>query len=215
MKRLQPDELRTAGFIASKVFDKEKHDLDHYVLMARCVMDAAMALAELNPKQEKDYRSIAMNTSFNIAAACWPGWDDAHDDISAENRRLALELGALNVKLGRSLDAPASRRFNGYWIFGVHQMADRDFDGARSSFEAAQNCAELIDSEENRLMAKGWILANDILERYGKAPEGELLGVIERLRALGEDGEFYAAQYAPALARLSVAPRVAEARSSE
>ncbi len=212
MEPLSPDELRAVGFMASTVFDKEKQDLDSYVLAARCVLDAAMALAELNPNDADGYRSIAMNTSFNVAAACWPGWDDAYAEISSGHRKLALELGALNVTLGRDLDAPPSRRFNGYWILGVHQMADRDHESARISFEAAENCANLMDSEENRQMAKGWIIANNQLQLGGTKPEGELLDVIDTLKSLGEDGEFYASQYAPALSRLSATPIAAEAR---
>lgn len=214
MNPLTPDELRAAGFVASKVFDKEKQDLDSYVLLARCVMDSALALAELHPAEAEGYRSIAMNTSFNIAAACWPGWEDAHTDIAPEHRLLALELGALNVRLGRDLDAPPSRRFNGYWIYGVHQLANRDHESARNSFEAAGNCAELMESEENRLMAQGWILANNIVQLGGHKPDEDLLDVISKLEALGDDGAFYASQYAPALKRLSRIPAAA-ARSSE
>ncbi len=211
---LSPEDLRAAGFIASKTFDKEKQDLGNYVLMARCIFDAAIALADLVPEKADGYRSIAMNTSFNIAAACWPGWEDAHPDIPQAQRELALELCKVNVALGRDLDAPPARRFNGYWMYGVHQMAAGDHEGARTNFEAAANCAELMDSDENRLMAQGWMLANNILQMGGNAPGDELLGVIEELRALGDDGAFYAGQYAPALGRLSDS-REAAARSGQ
>jgi len=205
MKPVTPDELRVAGFVASKTFEDEQKDLDTYVLMARCVFDAALALAEQHPDEAAGYRSIAMNTSFNIAAACWPGWADAHADIDAEKLALALEMGEFNVRTGRDLDAPASRRFNGYWIHGVHQMASGDHEGARNSFEAAENCAELMDSDENRYMARGWLVANTILQLGGDAPDEELDGIVAKLKSLGEDGEFYAEQYAPALKNLSSA----------
>lgn len=200
---LTPDELRNAGFIASKTFDGEKKDLGNYILMARCVFDAAMALAETRKDQADDYRSIAMNTSFNIAAACWPGWEDAHDHITDDQLALALEMSRFNVAVGKSLDAPLSRRFNGYWILGVHLLVAGHFREARQNFEAAANCAEASDSDENRYMAIGWTLASNILEEGGASPNEELAGVIERLRSLGEDGAFYAGQYAPALRNLA------------
>lgn len=202
MKPLTPDELRAAGFVASKTFDTERRDLDTYVLMARCVFDAALALAEQYPAEADGYRSIAMNTSFNIAAACWPGWAKAHADIGTDKLELARAMGEFNVRIGRDLDAPPSRRFNGYWIHGIHQMTSGDHEGARTSFEAAENCAELMDSDENRFMARGWMVANDILQRGGDEPDAELNDIVDKLKSLGEDGAFYADQYAPALKNL-------------
>lgn len=200
---LSPDELRVAGIVASQTFDGEKKNLENYILMARCVFDAAVELSRNSETQADAYRSIAMNTSFNIAAACWPGWEDAHADISDEQLALALDMARFNVAVGKSLDAPLSRRFNGYWILGVHLLVAEAYGEARTNFEAAANCAEASDSDENRYMAIGWSLATGILASGGVSPNEELAGIIDRLRGLGEDGAFYAGQYAPALRNLA------------
>jgi len=198
MEPLTPDELRAAGFLAAKTFDREKKELDAYILMARTVFDAALALAEKFPEQSDGYRTVALNTSFNIAAACWPGWEDAHPNISAEQRALALAMCRFNVATGESLDKPPDRRSNGNWILGAHLLAGGEYDEARESFRAAAAFGEQAGSKDSALMNRGWMLVCDILSGDGTKRD-ELTALTAELESLGEDGKFYAGQYEPAL----------------
>jgi len=198
MEPLTPDELRAAGFLAAKTFDREKKELDAYILMARTVFDAALALAEKFPGQADAYKTVALNTSFNIAAACWPGWEDAHPNISAEHRARALAMCRFNVATGEALDKPADRRSNGCWILGAHLLAGGEYDEARASFQAAAAFGEQAGSTDGTLMNQGWMLVCDILAG-DEAKRDELTTLTAELESLGEDGKFYAGQYEPAL----------------
>jgi hypothetical protein len=163
--------------------------------MGRTVIEACLALAEQHPDQAVAYKSVALPTSYNIAAACWPGWEDAATDIPADKLTMALALCRFNVALGEELDIPPERRFNGQWILGAHLLVQASWNEARACFF---NAASLGQSPDAVTMAKGWMLVCDILAGdLSKQPALDEL--IAELAALGEDGEFYASQYAPAL----------------
>ncbi|MDZ7685789.1 MAG: hypothetical protein U5O39_12930 [Gammaproteobacteria bacterium] len=61
-----------------------------------------------------------------------------------------------------------------------------------------------MDSDENRYMARGWMIASKILQRGGDEPNAELdaPAASGSLNHWAEDGAFYAEQYAPALKNL-------------
>lgn len=199
MKKPTPDSIRTAAFAAFKTFTREKNELDTYVVIGRAMIEACMSFAEKDPDKSAEYKSVALPTSYNIAAACWPGWEDAPPDIPEELLDTALELCRFNIALGEELGIPPERRFNGQWILGVHLIAQGSYDEARACFA---NCENLAQGDEARVMAKGWSLVCDILA--GDADKkAELEQLQKELASLGEDGEFFAGQYEPAIRRFS------------
>lgn len=199
MEAPTPDSIRAAAFAAFRTFTKEKRELETYVIIGQSLIEACLSLAEKHPDKAVDYKSVALPTSYNIAAACWPGWEDAAQDIPAETLETALELCRFNVALGEELDIPPERRFNGQWILGAHLLAQAAVEEAKECFA---NCEALGQSSEAKTMAKGWGLVCDILAGDSSA-RSELESLGEQLSAMGEDGEFFAGQYEPAIKRFS------------
>jgi hypothetical protein len=195
MNDLSPEELRTVAFIAWKTLQTEKKDLASYVLTARCVMTAAEALAKV--KQATEYKTMVMRLAYNIASAAWPGWEDAHTNIPDDIRVLALEMCKLNVALSEELNLPPERKSAGQWMTGAHQLANSQYELARASFNAAAELGTQAGQKDGPLMAQGWVIVCDILA--GKDGTSALDDIKQQLMALGEDGQFYASQYEPAL----------------
>lgn len=201
MNPMTVEELRLVALTAWRVLQTEKKDLDAYLVTARCVITSALALAETNPDEANNYKTLARNMSFNIASAAWPGWEDAHENITAEQLALALDMCNFNVEMSETLDAPPDRRANGFWISGAHLLANGKFAEAKAAFEKAAAFNDTAASEDGATMARGWIIVSDILA--GEDRKKELDAISDKLKTMGEDGEFYASQYEPAIVRLS------------
>jgi len=202
MQPLTVDELRAVAFSAWQTLHQEKRDLDAYVLAARCVIAAADHLATgTSGDSRQGYLTFVRNMTFNISSACWPGWEDAHEAISPEHLAMALMLCRRNLELADTLNSPPAQRANGYWMLGAHLLANHLYDDAIEAFESAREAGRQADSKEGALMAEGWIVAARILG--GDDCHEELDRLVEQLKRLGEDGDFYASQYGPALQRLA------------
>lgn len=202
MEALKVDELRAAAISASKVYRNEMKDIPAYVLMARTLFHAAQGLAAQYPEQAVGYTNISVFTSFNIAAACWPGWEDASPDVTDEMLALSLEMCHYCVETAAALDMPPGRRSNGQWILGAHLLANGDYEGARASFTKGMEFSDQAGSADGKLMAQGWTLVCDILSGDTDKRE-ELDHLSTELAAMGEDGEFYASQFEPAIKAFS------------
>lgn len=201
-ENLTASELRAAGFAAARTFDKEQRNLREYLLVARAVWEAARAAAA---EADADavaapYRLAAFNTAYNIAAACWPGWGEgqAHADLSREQVGLGLEFARAHLALLEHLALPAQRQANAHWIVAAHLLAAGALEASREEFELCHQVADRGGVEDTALMARGWMHVIDVLQ--GRVGAGEALSETSAaLESLGEDGLFYAAQFAPAL----------------
>lgn len=202
MEPLTPEEMRSAAITAFRAFQQDKQDLGSYIIMGRTVIDACLALAELHADQSAAYKAVALPVSYNIAAGCWPGWEDADPNLTKDQRELGLELARFNVAIGKELDIPPERKKNGAWILGVHLLACKQWDEAKASLARAADFSEQAGLPDAAEMSRGWIHVSDILA--GDASKRSSLDqVIELLKGMGEDGEFYAGQYQPAIQKLS------------
>ncbi len=145
-----------------------------------------------------DYTKVAKMASFNIAANCWPGWGaDEAATITDEQRRLGAEFAEIHLSITLDLKLAADKISGAHWHKGAHQLAAGAYDAARETFTT---CAELAvgGAAESEEMAKGWITVVDVLQGADGA-EARLESIKSRLMELGDDGEFYASQYDPAL----------------
>jgi tetratricopeptide (TPR) repeat protein len=201
MQDLTPEELGRASYEASRAFDGGRKDLDGFLLIARSIWHAALALAqsETDAERARRYRFVARGTAYNIAAACWPGWEDAAPDIGEAHMAIGLAMARHHVDTGEPLQAPPERRANGYWMLGAHLLTQQEFAQARQAFQGALELSE-ADSD-GALMARGWLTLCDLLEGVQGA-DAALNAIKRELEASGDDGRFYAAQFGPVIRKL-------------
>ena len=207
LEETSPGSLRMAGGMLGKGFNRGVDDLDGYAYLQKLLIQHALGLAERNPDQATEYKSAAIPMAYNLAAHTWIGWGAGQvGAVEAHHRRLGLEAARLNIKLAAEVGLGPERRRNGYWMLGAQQLAAGDYDAAAQSFRASAALGAESDDEAATSMAQGWVHVARILA--GQDESGDLDAVTAKLRTLGEDGVFYAGQYAVALDALrSASPR--------
>jgi hypothetical protein len=126
--RLSADDLGKSHYLISKKFAGGASDLEGYLLLARTAFDAAVASGVLDPETGLAYRSVAMMIAYNIAAACWPGWETPSPGLTEAHQATALEYCRFNV--ATELQVLSGRHMNGDWITGAHLMAAGSYDDA-------------------------------------------------------------------------------------
>ena len=204
LEATSPAGLRMAGYLLANRFERGVADIDGYVYLQKLLVQQALHAAEQQPEAAADYRQAAVVLTFNLAANTWPGWGAGNvGPVDESHRRLGLAAARKNVALAAELGLPPERRKNGYWIQGAHLLASGDTEAAATSFAQSRDLADEAKDEAGRLMAQGWIHAAGILA--GEREHGALGAIVSQLRTLGDDGAFYADQYAVALAALGSA----------
>jgi hypothetical protein len=63
LQQLTIDELRLLSFKFGQTFQQEQQDLDVYVLAAKVIIEAALALSETAGEEAAQYASVALATS--------------------------------------------------------------------------------------------------------------------------------------------------------
>ena len=204
LTQASPAGLRMASAMLGKGFKRGIDDLDGYVYLQKLLIQHALGLAEKHPEQAAEYKSAAIPMAYNLAANTWIGWGAGEVGAIDENhQRLGMEAAHLNIELAAEVGLGPERRRNGYWILGVHQLAAGDHDAAAQSFHTSAALAKESADAAATTMAEGWVHVARILG--GANETRELEAVTAKLRTLGEDGAFYADQYAVALDALKSA----------
>ncbi len=202
MDELSVDELRALSFQFGQTFEREKQDIDTYVLAAKLIIQSALGMAEKKPDEYEQYANVALFTSYNLSAGCWPCWDEASFGRTAEQMQQGLAAASFNIELAEQLDVGPERKKNGQWIKAAHLAAKREFEQAKEHFQRCVNYAVQAGDGDAELMASGWCLLMDQLLGDAGA-EQTLQDLKTKLASRGEDGEFYAGQYEPYLAYLA------------
>ena len=186
MKSLSPEELSIGNFIATKTFVRgDNPDLGSYLIVARSIVQSAMASAQENGELADDYKEAARKTSYNIGAETWPGWVDMA--VSGEQLAMGLESAELTLSLSLELNQPPGLLENAYWILAAHLLAAGDTVKARSAFE---KCQELIieDRGEPAPPVEAWALLCDAVG--GKAEAiGEFDRLVDRIERDGDPAQ--------------------------
>lgn len=193
-----PASLRMASFMLGKGFKRGAEDLDGYVYLQKLLVQQALDLAKQHPDEALEYTSAAIPMTYNLAANTWVGWGrEQAGAIGESHQRLGLAAARKNVELAAQVGLGPERRRNGYWILGAHQLAAGDYDAAAESFATSAALGEESGSAASTAMAQGWLHVVRIVA--GEDETAELAAIESQLRGLGEDGVFYADQYAVAL----------------
>lgn len=202
MQDLSVDELRALSMKLGQVFDHEKKDLETYAIGARTVIQLALNLAEKHSHAADQYKNIALFTSYNLAAGCWPAWDEASFAVAEAYLDLGLECANFNVELAAELAVGPERKKNGTWIKGAHLACRGQFAEAKEAFAQSEAYAAEAGDGDAEMMARGWVLL--MLHLQGDETAAQSLETLKvELGARGEDGEFYASQYDPLVAYLN------------
>ena len=193
-----PQGLRAASFALGKRFQRGLADMDGYVYLQKILVQHALNLAEKHPEQALEYKTAAIPMTYNLAANTWPGWGEAEAQAAGEShRKLGFAAAHKNVALAAEVGLGPERRRNGHWILGAHQLAAGDHAAAAQSFATSAALARQAEDATAALMAQGWV---HVAHTLGGADETRQLDAVrEELRQRGDDGEFYADQYATAL----------------
>lgn len=192
-----PQGLRAASHALGKRFQGGLADMDGYVYLQKILIQHALNLAERHPEQALEYKTAAIPMTYNLAANTWPGWGPKEADTVREgHRKLGFAAAHKNVALAAEIGLGPERRRNGHWILGAHQLAAGDHSAAAQSFNTSAVLARQAKDATAALMAQGWVHLARILD--GADETRQLDAVREELRRLGDDGEFYANQYAAA-----------------
>ena len=204
LAQTSPAGLRMASAMLGKALNRGIDDLDGYVYLQKLLIQHALGLAEKHPVQAAEYKSAAIPMAYNLAANTWIGWGAGEVGAIDENhQRLGMEAAHLNIELAAEVGLGPERRRNGYWILGAHQLAAGDHDAAAQSFRTSAALGKESADAPATTMAEGWVHVARILD--GTDESRELDALKAKLRALGEDGAFYADQYAVALDALKSA----------
>ena len=199
-----PASLRMADRMLTRSFNRGIDDLDSYVYLLKLVIQHALALAERHPDQAVEYRQTALAMTYNLATNTWIGWGaDAVGTIASSHRQLGLQAARQNIELAEQLNLGPERRRNGYWVLGAHLLAAGDYAEAVAAFAASRDLSAEAEMIDGALMAQGWMyLAHLLAGEDEELQRAQLERLQEELRELGEDGAFYADQYAVALTAL-------------
>ena len=197
-----PASLRAASFMLGKRFNGGVDDLDGYVylqkLLVQHALNLALNVAETHADLALDYKTAAIPMTYNLAANTWIGWGPGEvGDVQESHRRLGLAAADKNVELAAEVGLVPERRRNGYWILGAHQLAAGDHRAAAQSFATSAALAGQAENTIAALMAQGWVHLAHVLA--GTDETRQLDAVRKELRSLGDDGRYYADQYAVAL----------------
>lgn len=193
-----PQGLRAASFALGKRFQRGLADMDGYVYLQKILVQHALNLAEKHPEHALEYKTVAIPMTYNLAANTWPGWGGAEAEAAGEgHRKLGLAAAHKNVAIAAEVGLGPERRRNGHWILGAHQLAAGDHGAAAQSFATSAALARQAEDVTAALMAQGWV---HVAHTLGGTDETRQLDAVrDELRQRGDDGEFYADQYATAL----------------
>ena len=168
LQQLTIDELRLLSFKFGQTFQQEQQDLDVYVLAAKVIIEAALALSETAGEESTQYASVALATSYNLSAVCWPAWDADCYGVPEDKLDLGLEAAEFNVALADKLDLGPEKKKNAAWIKGAHLAVRERFAEAKSAFEACEEYSKSAADKDAELMARGWVLLmNQLLGEDG------------------------------------------------
>lgn len=176
---LDPGNLTPAEFIEAaqnvrKTFYWEQKDLSTYVVLTKHLFRTAIENHDAGGEYADDFGNRILGLGYDLASMTWPGWDEDGIDMTEEFRKTGLVAAKLIVDFADAHDAPAAVRYNNYWLYGAHLLADGNTDAAREAWGSALALA----SQDERPGMEAWLAVADSVE------SGETTLLEDRLRQL-------------------------------
>jgi hypothetical protein len=112
------------------------------------------AIVETDPQLAEQLRGTAKAIAYNLGSCCWPGWAEAGIDIGKKECAFGHDAAKCNLRLAIELKRPAKAMGNAYWLVGAYELANRDFDAATKTFDAAHE--NFADERAMALMSAGY-----------------------------------------------------------
>jgi len=150
-----PDPLEVAkahAGLAAFLYNTKK-DVSGMLDCGRAGIKLSLAAAEQNSKTDEAVAARledkAKTLAFNVAANCWPGWDDDGIALTTEHMRTGLALAEQSLELVRKLRLGDQRQGTAHWLVGAlhlalghNGLAAMEFDCAKAAFDAAHQPIE-------------------------------------------------------------------------
>ena len=191
-----PASLGVANGVLTTTFERGSKGMGGYTYLLKLLIQHTLNLAEQNPNMAMQYKTAAIPMTYNLAANTWSGWGEDSAAVEEHHRLLGLEAARLNIDLAKDVGLGPERRKNGYWVLGAHLTEAGNYTDAIDAFEVSRDFARRAGDEEAELMAQGWIhMANTLA---GVDETEQLAAIKHELEALGDDGAFFASQFAVA-----------------
>ncbi len=150
---------------------------------------------ENSSDESRSLLDAAKRMSFNIAANCWPGWNDEGVEISDDHIRTGLGFARLSRRLVEELELDGDQVGNGYWIVGALQLSLGEFDAALAALADSKAAFGQLSDPAQALMADAYIALTKRLDPASESNDEELKSAVQTLRGLdNEDATFFVDQ---------------------
>jgi hypothetical protein len=151
-----------------------------------------------DPALARELRALAKTIAYNLAANCWPGWEEPGIVITPGELEHGHDLARLNLHLAHDLQVTPDKIAAAYWLLGAHQLAAKETAAAVDSFEQSAKLYEQAAQVDSQRMAEGYVgIAEMQRESLRACGRERLKGAITALVARDtEVSRFYAQQLA-------------------
>jgi hypothetical protein len=149
-----------------------------------------------DPATARELRAIAKGMGYNLAANCWPGWQEPGIVITPGDLEHGHDLARLNLHLAHELQVPPDKVASAYWLLGAQQLAAKEIAAAIDSFEQAGQLYEQAVQADSLHMARGYAgIARMQSPETASQGREQLTAAIDALRSIAtDDAKFYAEQ---------------------
>jgi hypothetical protein len=210
----ESDSVKVGAYYAelTKILYARNKDVRNMLDLGRAGMEYLLRQAERVAADDASLsialRKAARTLAFNVAANCWPGWDDEGVVIGAADIADGLELAKLSLGLGQELTLGQAQLGTAHWLVGALDLAAGRTDAAVASFDRARACYLSGGKQTQVLLIDGYLAIARSATEVGDGQDVRLDDVVGRLQQDGsENAKFFANQ-------LRTAARILRDRSS-
>jgi hypothetical protein len=161
-----------------------------------CLLAAAERKSRTDSALALQLETKAKSLAYNVAANCWPGWDDEGIELKTEQIQAGLALAEQSRELVAKLQLGDRAKGNAHWLVGALQLALGRNGPAAVEFGRARDANDAGGNRVENLMVSGYLAIVDEREpaRRDEAVR-KLATIIEALENDNSDaGRFFASQ---------------------
>jgi hypothetical protein len=179
---------------------RTKKDVSGMLDCGRAGVEFLLAAAEQKSRAESavalQLEEKAKSLAFNVAANCWPGWDDEGIELKTEQIQAGLVLAELSQELVKKLRLGDRREGTAHWLVGALHLALGHDDLAAGEFNRAKGAYDAGGQPIESRMVSGYLAIVDEREPAKRDDAvRKLAGIIEALENDDSDAaRFFAGQ---------------------